>query len=160
MKKEDIKKVEDVAEVEELDWDDGIEAEVSTGGDYSILPVGEYEFEVSDLEKTFSKAGNKMAKITMDIIFEGHKYKVFDNIVLMSNMKWKIAQFFECLGLKKKGTELKSMPWNQVVEKHGRVKIKHEEYNGKTNAKVDFYIVTAAAQASSSPEEGSLPFEV
>ena len=155
MAKEDIKKVE---EVEEMDWDDGIEAEISTE-EFAILPVGEYEFEVADLEKTYSKAGNKMAKITMDIHYQGHKYKVFDNIVLMSNMKWKIAQFFECLGLKKKGTELKSMPWNQVVEKHGRVKIKHEEYNGKTNAKVDSYIVTAASQASNKPDN-SLPFEV
>ena len=156
MAKEDIKKVE---EIQEMDWDDGIEAEVSTG-EFSILPIGEYDFEVADLEKTYSKAGNKMAKITMDIIYDGHKYKVFDNIVLMSNMKWKIAQFFECLGLKKKGTELKSMPWNQVVEKTGRVRIKHEDYNGKTSAKVDTYIVTAASRASSAPEDGSLPFEV
>ena len=157
MAKEDIKKVE---EIQEMDWDDGIEAEVSTGSEFSILPVGEYEFEVSDLEKTYSSKGNKMAKIVLDIMYDGHNYKVFDNIVLMSNMKWKIAQFFECLGLKKKGTELKSMPWNQVVEKTGRVRIKHEDYNGKTSAKVDTYIVTAAAQASSAPEDGSLPFEV
>lgn len=154
MSKDDIKKIE----AEEMDWDDGIEAEVAAE-EFPILPVGEYEFEVVDLEKTFSSKGNKMAKITLEINYNGHKYKVFDNIVLMSNMKWKIAQFFECLGLKKKGTELKSMPWNQVAEKHGRVKIKHEEYNGKTNAKVDAYIVTAASQAASSPD-GSLPFEV
>lgn len=159
MAKEEKKKAEEIKDIEELDWDDGIESEISTD-EFAILPEGEYDFEVADLEKTFSKAGNKMAKIVLEIVFQGHKYKVFDNMVLMSNMKWKLAQFFECLGLKKKGTELKSMPWNQVVEKYGRVRIKHEEYNGKTNAKVDAYIITAAAQASMSPEDGSLPFEV
>ena len=158
MAKEEKKKVE---EIQEMDWDDGIEAEVTTSGEFSILPVGEYDFEVEDLEKTFSSKGNKMAKVVLKIEYNGINYKVFDNIVLMSNMKWKIAQFFECLGLKKKGTELKSMPWNQVVEKTGRVRILHEEYNGKTNAKVDKYIVTAASQASSAPDEDSdLPFEV
>lgn len=159
MAKEEKKKAEEIKDIEELDWDDGIESEISTD-EFAILPEGEYDFEVADLEKTFSKAGNKMAKIVLEIVFQGHKYKVFDNMVLMSNMKWKLAQFFECLGLKKKGTELKSMPWNQVVEKCGRVRIKHEEYNGKTNAKVDAYIITTAAQASLSPEDSSLPFEV
>ena len=154
MAKEEKKKVE---EIQEMDWDDGIEAEVTTSGEFSILPVGEYDFEVEDLEKTFSSKGNKMAKVVLKIEYNGINYKVFDNIVLMSNMKWKIAQFFECLGLKKKGEPLQKMPWDKVVGATGRMKLKHETYEGRESCKVDRYLIAEAAKAPTKPE---MPFEV
>lgn len=151
MAKEEIKNTENM----DLDWDDGISAEAGES-EYEVLPIGEYEFEVVDFEKTFSKSDKKMAKLTLEIIYDGKKFKVWDYIVLTQNMAWKIASFFECLGLKKKGTALKQMPWNQIMEKKGRVKIKHEEYNGQTSPKVDAYIPSIASTADDSP----LPFEV
>lgn len=151
MAKEEIKNTENM----DLDWDDGISAEAGEG-EYEVLPIGEYEFEVVDFEKTFSKSNKKMAKLTLEIIYDGKKFKVWDYIVLTQNMAWKIASFFESLGLKKKGTALKQMPWNQIMKKKGRVKIKHEEYNGQTSPKVDAYIPSIASTADDSP----LPFEV
>lgn len=142
----------------DLDWDDGISAEA---GEYSgVLPIGEYDFTVADFERTFSKAGKNMAKITLEIDYDGFKWKVWDYLVLSSNMAWKLATFFESLGLKKKGTELKKMPWNKVAGAHGRVKIKHEDYNGQPSAKVDKYIATIASQADSAPDPSDMPFEV
>lgn len=154
MAKEEKKKAEEI-ENQDLDWDDGLTAE-DEGYEFEVLPVGEYDFEVVDFEKTFSKSDKKMAKITLEIVYNGMKFKVWDYLVLTQNMAWKIASFFEALGLKKKGTELKQMPWNQIMEKTGRVKIKHEEYNGQTSAKVDRYIPSVASEADDSP----LPFEV
>lgn len=154
MAKEEKKKAE-IIENQDLDWDDGLTAE-DEGYEFEVLPVGEYDFEVVDFEKTFSKSDKKMAKITLEIVYNGMKFKVWDYLVLTQNMAWKIASFFEALGLKKKGTELKQMPWNQIMEKTGRVKIKHEEYNGQTSAKVDRYIPSVASEADDSP----LPFEV
>ena len=155
MAKEEKNKAEEIIENQDLDWDDGLTAE-DEGDDFEVLPVGESEFEVVDFEKTFSKSDKKMAKITLEIVYNGMKFKVWDYLVLTQNMAWKIASFFEALGLKKKGTELKQMPWNQIMEKTGRVKIKHEEYNGQTSAKVDRYIPSVASEADDSP----LPFEV
>lgn len=155
MAKEEKKKAEENIENQDLDWDDGLSVE-EEGYEFEVLPVGEYEFEVVDFEKTFSKSDKKMAKITLEIVYNGMKFKVWDYLVLTQNMAWKIASFFEALGLKKKGTELKQMPWNQIMEKTGRVKIKHEEYNGQTSAKVDRYIPSIASEADDSP----LPFEV
>lgn len=150
---DDVKKVENM----DMDWDDGISAEA---GEYTgVLPVGEYDFTVVDFERTFSKAGKNMAKITLEIDYDGFKWKVWDYMTLTSNMAWKLASFFETLGLKKKGTELKKMPWNEILGKTGRVKIKHEQYNGNDSAKVERYIVTVASQAPAAPD-GSLPFEV
>ena len=52
------------------------------------------------------------------------------------------------------------MPWDKVLNETGRVKIKHEVYEGKENCKVDRYITTDAAQAPTAPDTSEVPFEV
>lgn len=158
---EDVKKN---VEEKEMDWDSGISAEVE---ERNLPPVGEYGFTVDEFEKTLSKSGKKMAKITIKLDKEGQFWRINDYLVLTANMEWKLAQFFECLSLKKKGEPLTSMPWNQVLGSSGRVKIKHEVYEGKENCKVDRYLVSDAAKAPTAPandikapEAGDVPFEV
>ena len=151
--------------VEEQDWDSGLEAEYC---DNNIPPVGEYGFQVIEFEKTTSKKGSKMAKLTIQLDKEnGQNWKVTDYIVL--TQAWKCAQFFEALSLKKKGEPLDRMPWDKVLGASGRVKIKHELYNGEEYCKVDRYLISEAAQAPTAPakkaskkksDEGDLPFEV
>ena len=145
MKKEDVKNTE----AQELDWDSGIEEEVGNN-EFYIPPVGEYGFTVIEFEKTFSKAGKKMAKLNLQLDEDGHNYKVYDYIVL--TQAWKLARFFESLGMKKKGEKLARMPWEKVVGASGRISIKHEEYNGSTYVKVDEYL--------ENDQEGELPFEL
>lgn len=151
---DEIKKAENAAE---MDWDSGISAEA---GQSNLPPVGEYGFTVTEFEKTVSKTGKKMAKITLELDEEGQFWKLNDYLVLQDSMAWKLAQFFECLGLKKKGEPLTSMPWNKVLNETGRVKIKHEVYEGKESCKVDRYIITDAAQAPKAPDTSDVPFEV
>lgn len=151
---DEIKKTENAAE---MDWDSGISAEA---GQANLPPVGEYGFTVVELEKTLSKTGKKMAKVVIELDQEAQFWKVTDYLVLQENMKWKLAQFFESLGLKKKGEPLTSMPWDKVLNETGRVKIKHETYEGNENCKVDRYITTDAAQAPKAPDTSDVPFEV
>lgn len=146
MKKEEIKNTED----QELDWDSELNFEDDSRESY-VPPVGEYGFTVIEFEKTFSKAGNKMAKLNLQLDETGRNYKVYDYIVLSQKNKWKICKFFESLGLKEKGESLPRMPWEKVVGKSGRITIKHEEYNGKTSVKVDEYVL--------SEQEDALPFD-
>jgi hypothetical protein len=80
----------------EMDWDSGISAEA---GQANLPPEGEYGFTVTELEKTVSKSGKKMAKITLELDREAQFWKVNDYLVLQENMAWKLAQFFECLGV-------------------------------------------------------------
>lgn len=122
--------------VNELDWDSGIPAETGKPENY-IPEEGEYGFTVTEWEKTFSKAGNKMAKLTITLEDQYH-YKVTDYIVL--TQAWKCAQFFEALGFKKKGVALPRMPWDQIVGVPGKIAIRHEEYDGKVYCKVGEYI--------------------
>lgn len=154
----------------EMDWDDGISAEASKN-EFNLPPVGEYGFIVDEFEKTFSKSGNKMAKINIKLDESGQYFHVYDYLVLSSNMAWKLAQFFECIGLKKKDEPLDRMPWDKVLGASGRVKIKHETYEGKESCKVAQYIPSEASKAPTAPAkapakktskkaEDDLPFEV
>ena len=151
----------------DMDWDSPISAEASNN-EFNLPPVGEYGFTVESFEKTFSKAGKKMAKLTLKLDEEGQFYHIYDYLVLTDNMAWKLAQFFECLALKKKGEPLDRMPWDKVTGATGRVKIKHETYDNKESCKVDRYIMAEAAKAPTAPkkankkksDEADLPFEV
>lgn len=143
----------------ELDWDSGIEANVGEEKNENwIPPVGEYGFTIIEFEKTFSKAGRKMAKLTLELDDDAHNWKVTDYIVL--TQAWKCAQFFECLGLKQKGVALERMPWDKVENElgsiGGRVQIMHDPYNGKNYCKVDRYVLAKDIEGDS---DGVLPFE-
>lgn len=133
MENENVENVEKMEVV--LDWDSALPAEPEKE-EFTLPEAGDYDFTVESLEKTFSKSNKKMAKIVITI---NNGWHVYDNLVLISSMSWKISQFFESVGLKKKGEPLSTMPWDAVVGLSGRCKIKHETYNGKENCKVDRY---------------------
>lgn len=143
----------------EMDWDSPISAEASKG-EFNLPPIGEYGFRVIEFEKTLSKAGKKMAKLNLELDESGQFFKVYDYLVLTANMEWKLATFFECLGLKKQGEPLTKMPWDKVLGATGRLKLKHETYEGKENCKVERYIVPDAAKAPTKPDMSDVPFEV
>lgn len=141
-----------------LDWDSGLDFVEEK--EYSILPVGEYEFTVVNLEKTYSKAGSHMGVITLDIITDqGQHSTVKDYLVISESMTWKLSQFFQCVGLQKKGEVLKKMPWNKVVGAEGRVSIKHELYNDRESAKVNKYL-SPVAKSKVEDTDSDLPFEI
>lgn len=155
------KKIEEVNAAEkEMDWDSGISAE-ATATEYEIPPVGEYGFTVIEFEKTVSKSGKKMAKINIQLDEAGRKTRIYDYLVLQESMAWKLASFFESLNLKQKGEPLTTMPWDKVLYAEGRVKIKHEIYEGEERCKVDRYLPCAAATAPAKPgDDIDVPFEV
>lgn len=144
-------------------WDSKVPAEVEQK-EFSVPPIGEYDFMVVEVEKTYSKAsGNPMLKVRLDL--QGADGCVFDNLVLSDKAMFKVVTFFESIGLKKKGQEL-SMSIGDAADKaaglEGRCKIKHETYNGKLSAKVDAYILTDAKKAAKTLDikEDDLPFEI
>lgn len=141
-----------------LDWDSGLDFVEEK--EYSILPVGEYEFTVVNLEKTYSKAGSPMGVITLDIITDqGQHSTVKDYLVLTEPMAWKLSSFFQCVGLQKKGEVLKKMPWNKVVGAEGRVSIKHGTFNDRESAKVNKYL-SPMAKSKVEDTDSDLPFEI
>jgi hypothetical protein len=157
------------AEVAEqaLSWDSTLPAEVEEK-EFLVPPIGEYNFLVVSVEKTYAKSsGNPMLKVRLDL--QGADGSVFDNLVISEKAMFKLVTFFESIGLKKKGEPI-SVGIGELADRavncEGRCKIKHEEYNGKINAKVDKYIVLepkkkAPAKLTPTEEEAlDLPFPI
>lgn len=148
-----------------LGWDSMLPAEVESK-EFSIPPIGEYNFMVVDIEKTYAKSsGNPMLKVRLDL--QGADGCVWDNLVISEKAMFKLITFFESVGVKKKGEPL-TMPIGEAAARavncEGRCKIKHEEYNGKLGAKVDKYIVLdskAPAKLTKEDEEAlDMPFTI
>lgn len=147
---------------ETYDWNSKVPAKVEER-EFSLPPIGEYNFMVMSAEKTFSSNGNPMIKVRLDL--QGADGSVFDNLVISDKMMWKLVSFFESIGLKKKGEEL-SLSIGDAADKavglEGFCKIKHETYNGEKRAKVDKYLIPTAKKAATAPvlNEDDMPFKI
>ncbi len=150
-----------------LDLNKKLSADVESK-EFSVPPIGEYNFMVVSADLTYSKAGNPMFKVRLDL--QGADGCVWDNLLCTEEAEWKLHVFFESIGLKEKGKE-SSLSISEAFEKapgcEGRCKIKHGTYNGKTRAEVDRYIVTESKKADKKPKgempeinEDELPFEI
>ena len=108
--------------------------EESTGGDYKVLPAGEYEMLCDKMEMTTSKAGDPMLKATFIVLggeFDGRL--IFDNYLLTHKVG---QQRVRQLGEKGFGLDLNAQP-DDFVGKQGIavIKIKKEIYNGEEKEK-------------------------
>jgi hypothetical protein len=116
-------------------------SEVKSGGDFSPLPIGEYEAIISKVEVTKSQAGNKMLKIEYtvrdDVDQEGKKRKFFENVV--ESLTWKFQALAKAAQLPA-GQEIASLEEfaSLIQYKPVLLKNKHEEYNGQTQDRVHF----------------------
>lgn len=107
----------------ELGWNDFIENDGKSPN--VVLPEGDYPFEVIDYEKTRSKGTGKfpscaMARVQLE--FDGGnlgKTVVYENILLHTDFEWKISQFFNSIGQKRKGERIK-MNWDAARHARGR----------------------------------------
>jgi hypothetical protein len=114
----------------ELGWDDTIEKD---GGEFIVLPAGEYDFTVTKFERSRYGGGAKVpacnqAKLTITIHSKEYgDVDVFHNILLFSRLEGLISNFFTGIGLKKKGEKLR-MNWSTVVGSTGRCKLEIHKY--------------------------------
>lgn len=117
-----------MADTNILGWDDTIE---NDGGEYIVLPEGDYPFTVTSFERGSFPGGAKIpacnkAVLTLTVEHEGSSVNVKTDIILYKTIEWKISAFFRCIGLKKHGEKLK-MKWNEVVGRTGRAHFKPRE---------------------------------
>ena len=131
----------------ELGWDDEIEKD---GGDFILLPDGDYDFTVAKFERARYQGGSKIpacnqAKIELTIHSPEHgDVTVFHNLYLHTKTEGLLSNFFAGIGQKKKGEKLR-MNWGTVVGSKGRLRLKINKYTGndgteKTNNQVEkFY---------------------
>ena len=106
----------------------------------SLIPTGEYDFEVIKAEDKVSKSGNEMIAIQMHVFVDGHARPCRD--WLMEKMSYKLRHFCETTGLigKYDAGEFGS---SDCVGRTGKVSIviKDSEEYGPQNSVKD-YVVT------------------
>lgn len=115
-----------------MGWDDVIE---SDGQEYVVLPEGDYNFTVTNVERGYFNGSPKVpacnqAILTLNVDGGEHGHvTVRANLLLYRSLEWKLAQFFRSIGQKKHGEKL-VMNWPAVNGAHGRCHIKPRSYTG------------------------------
>ncbi len=84
-----------------------------------VHPAGDYSFEVVNAEEKKSKSGNDMIELTL--LVKGSK--VYDNLVFIEKVFWKIDQFLKSTGSHPgEGKEI-NVEADDCVGQKGRVRL-------------------------------------
>lgn len=126
----------------ELGWDDSIEY---NGSEYSLLPEGEYNFQVTGMERKRFNGSEKMKSCPMAELKimvlgpEDTKALITHRLYLNTIVEKKIGAFFVSIGQGKKG-ETFVPNWGHVVGATGRCKLGTREYNGNTYNEIKAFL--------------------
>lgn len=113
-----------MTEMRELGWDDEISRE---GGEFLLLPEGDYNFVVESYERARHPGSDKLPACNKAILHlrvtapEGEIH-LEHNLFLHQRTESFLSEFFTSIGLKKPGEPLR-MNWNQVSGCTGRLKL-------------------------------------
>lgn len=116
----------------ELGWDDEISKESE---DFIVLPAGDYNFSISSFERARHPGSEKLppcnkAVVTVRIETDQGVASIRHNLFLHTKTEGMISNFFEGIGLKKKGEPIR-MDWNRVIGQTGRCRVSVHNYKNK-----------------------------
>lgn len=118
--------------------------------EYGVLPVGDYRVRIEEVEEGFSRNGNEMW--TMTLSASGSASRLWFYLVFMPDNPGmtdsRLRMIFDSFGITPGNMDSRS--W---VGKCGGARIKHEEWNGETSAKVQKFLPRAQVDALPSWEE-------
>lgn len=113
--------------------------EESTG--FEIIPEGDHRIKIKEAEKTVSKTGNEMLKLTFNV--SGYTAQLYHYIVFLEDKpeitNRNLTQFFDSFTGIPDG-EFDTKKW---IGKVGAAHIIHDEYKGNPTAKIQYFIPSA-----------------
>lgn len=114
------------------DWNDTIE---NDGGDFTLLPPGEYAFRVTGFERKRFGGSAKLppcnqAGLTLDVGDEEASTTVMHNLFLHPKCEGLLCQFFRSIGARKSGEKMQ-MDWSKVIGATGMCRVKTRDWVGK-----------------------------
>lgn len=105
---------------------------------FQIIPEGKHRIRINSVEKAISKNGRDMLSFKFDV--SGYSSSLFNNIVFLEDRpeitNRILTQFFDSFKDIPEG-DFNIQNW---VGKVGACMVKHEEYNGKTQARLSYFI--------------------
>ncbi|MBE7039108.1 MAG: hypothetical protein E7398_00085 [Ruminococcaceae bacterium] len=106
--------------------------------DFQIIPAGDHRVRIEDVIERKFNSGNEGYEITLSV--NGYNSKLWFYIVLdASNVErtnQRLGEFFNSFGI----TNTAMGTGKQWIGSVGAVRVKHEEYNNSTTAKVAYCI--------------------
>ena len=108
----------------EYGWDDEIQNEDA----FTLLPAGDYEFEIVKYERARHEGSDKIPPCNKAVVtFRVGETTLTENFLLCSTLEWKLSQLFLSVGLKKHGEPLR-MNWQALPGKRGVCKVIVHKY--------------------------------
>ena len=153
-----------------IGWDDEVSASDAGNNaqsdDIVVLPDGTYPCKVMKVERGSFKGSQKLPpcnKVKVGVIIDGGdagRGWSDHNFYMHTSTLWKIYQFMEAIGLRKKGdTTAAAIPWSKVTKGMScRCEVKSREYNGKTYNEVTKWLPCEEAKDAKEPELDDIPF--
>lgn len=121
---------------------------------FELLPEAEYEVVLMNYTDQKTKDNSDLINVEFEITegdFRGRK--LWDNFVIKENALWRLKMFLKALDLPHKGQiNFDSDDW---INKPLKVKVYHDEYNGKKRSKISDYLSSNKKIDNSDP---SIPF--
>lgn len=106
--------------------------------DFEILPEGNYRIRIKSADKAVSKSGNDMLALQFEV--SGNNSILYHYIVFMKDKpeitNRMLTSFFDSFSGIPEG-DFNTQNW---IGKVGACRIKHEDYNGKEQPKIYYFI--------------------
>ena len=116
---------------------------------FSIIPTGIYNAAIEKIEELTARSSNKYKHITFRVFGEkAEKEKVngrlvWDNIVLLKQVEWRIQGLLYACGLPHEGKVELSKDWKELIGKELKIGIGKREYQGTEQNEIkNFYSIT------------------
>jgi hypothetical protein len=118
-------------------------------GDFPLIPAGIYDAVIERIEEKTASSGNKYKRITFRIFGEKAEREkvngrlVWDNIVLLKQVEWKIQNLLYACGLPYEGEVKLSDDWEELLNKELKISVVVRDFRGtKRNEVKSFYPAT------------------
>lgn len=104
---------------------------------FAPIPVGDHRVRIRDAEEKQSKNGNDMIVLTLDV--SGHSSTLWFYLVFLPDnpqmVNQRLGSIFNSFGITPGDLNLEN--WKGKV---GACSVKHEVYNGETQAKIRYFV--------------------